>query len=389
MEKLAIPTPEQQAAEIARLRDRQLGLMEARGATMPLKTQDVYDRYGNVIGQELVEDMENARTSIPGESHKKVLKQKDAAGKVRQKTHRIPGASQAATQPLLERSVIHSTSDVSGKPLKVLKHRTVGPMKRFWSGQGGLGGKWPNRLALMAGLGTLAAGAKTYADSSGDKMLEAPKLEPQPLHQNSYEQQLQPYYKTGALRQKIANPYIQDTANVPKPPGQPRVPSPGPAISAPTLNDSVEGTGLPKATSSSLAAPGSSGGFSAAKVAMDDAMYPLLGAGVGGAGGYILGKKILGPVLDYQEKNLAAKAEAYMRAQKTMAAAKHKAPMTAAVAGAILLAALTAIAARDKRQKSIMSAQPSINPYDPTRAGFEAYQGMPMGNPIYPGNFYG
>lgn len=367
------------AAPMDPLEAKQVDLMVERGIPMPLVEVPVYDDAGNLIGKKYDVDLTNAR----------------ASRRVRGKSGRgqgLPAPSGKAKSPLRERGIIEAHGTVSKSPLKQLKHRTVGPARRFLSGQNALGSKLKNRAALIGGAAALLGGAKLYSDSKDReqaskavKSMSQPRQGMLPAQQMQYPSYQGKYITAAVLKQ--ANPYVQNMANIPKPPTQPRVPSPGPSIGPPNIEGDAKGALGPKMSPSGT---GTSSSSSGTKVAESDANSPLLAGGLGGLGGYALGKKVLSPMFEYHEKDMGNKIQAMKRMQQGLSTAKTNAPMAAAVAGAILLAAITAIKAREKQQQNVGGVIPRIQQHDPTNAGFAAHEENSFGyGPGAPGSFYG
>ena len=193
------------------------------------------------------------------------------------------------------------------------------------------------------------------------------------------------------------NPYVQDMANVPKPPSQPRVPAPGPAVNNSSFGKNI-GKGIGTTSSrggmlsggSGTGTSSTSGGSSTSKTA-DDSTIPVIGGLAGGVGGYALGKKVLQPMFEYKERDIANRINLMEQARAGAASAKKNAPMTAAVAGAIILAALTAMQAK-KTQRNRMAPQQMMPPA-PSPQDYYANSGFHPDNQVTPGQgssgFYG
>ncbi len=348
MEKLSAISMEDHMAGQARDTQKAIDMAAARGHAIPMKVQQkwVGDQATGKMVEELVPDMDNLRMS--------------------KQTPHAPAAAKTAPG-LIEKEIQQKHTGLT--PTKKLRHKTIGGLKRYWGGQGGLGGKWRNRLGLIGGLGAVGLGIKSYMDSN---RLTNPAVA---------QQQLQPGYN-----KMSAFPYVQDAANIPKPPSQPKVPSPGPGVAG-------VGSMSSKKPSGALGAPKAMGGTSGSsketlaaylgEKRADDAMLPVLAGGLGGIGGWALGDKILKPMLESKEQNLA---EVIAKHQKNMArikGAKQAVPLGSAAAGALILAALAAIKARQYEHMAQQQQQyaPTISAYDQSGGGY-----VPN-NAVHPG-FY-
>lgn len=230
-----------------------------------------------------------------------------------------------------------NTSFVS--PNRAHRYKTVGNMKRFWSGKGGFNSKWGNRASLLAGLlGATGLGIRGYNE-----------------------------LKTGS-----SNPYVHDSAFVPPPVKQPRVPTPGPSTKPIDLD-----SGLGAASKGFSSDAGKAPTPSSTKSASESTDF-LLAGGLGGAGGWLLGKKLVEPLIAEKERRLKA-------ALQNLKQTKKYAPIGAAAAGAIILAALSGMRKKQERKSSgildpqvlhnqMQAQKQQIDPryalYDLTNSGF-------------------
>jgi len=343
LEKVAI-TVEQHQAGRSRDIQKAIDLAVARGQEIPLVPKAVgWDPVKKEVIEEMVPDVANMRMSG------KPATPPTGAAKV------APG--------LIEKEIQQAHSGLT--PVKKLRHQTVGKAKRLWGGAGGLGGKWRNRLALLGGLGAIGLGAKSYLDQN---RMDQPQLQPQ-----------QNYNKMGAFT------YVQDAANIPKPPSQPKVPSPGPGVKgvgqmgpqapAGVLGAPKGDTGAGGSDKESAAAPG------VLKQA-DETLLPVLAGGLGGVAGWGLGEKVVKPMIESRERTLAEAIAKHQRDLARLKGAKQMVPIGAAAAGALLLAALAASKARQDERMQASYPPQAITSYDPSGAGF-----VPN-NMVYPGQFY-
>jgi hypothetical protein len=315
LEKIAIISPAQDAALKQRLEAKAQALAEARGATIPnvLKTQYT-DPYGGLAAgtqQRRVPAPEQARIS-----------------------------SIAAKSPMVEKEIIKQYGTVSNSPLKELRHRTVGKIKRLWAGQGGLGGKIRNRAGMLGGLaalGGLGLGVKNYLDSQ--KQDSQTMFSPEYLQSLSQQEQ---GYPQDFVRYAAAG--FDDVAKTPKPPSPPTISTPGTAVGNIKLDTSFG------ASSPNFASTKGFGGSSTksknttpfSKKAGDNGVNPLLAGLAGGVGGFVAGDKLIRPMISAKEeaiKALIANKEQQLGSLRNL---NKLAPIGAATAGAILLAAVAA-----------------------------------------------
>lgn len=227
-------------------------------------------------------------------------------------------------------------------------------------------------------LGASDVGLRHYLDSRRLKQKEP----------SGQEEQLATdmYPKVGAL---VAPPVNAATAPMAPRPSDVKVPKPSVA-SVPGLGGAERrppAGAIGGAGSASGAATGAAKGQS--KTAMDPTLMALLAGGLGGTGGYFLGKHVISP---FAEGRISSLQEAINNAQRNMGhwqnVSKY-APAGAAAAGAILLAALAASKARkDEREKMERGGAggggQQYYPYDPSGAGF-----YPEQQQHGFGNFYG
>lgn len=325
-------------------------------------------------------------------------------GKTVTKAHRIPGASVPGPSPLAEREIQKAYGDVSNSMAKRMRHKYIGGAKRLWGGQGFLGGKWRNRAGILGGLGTLGLGIKTYLDSTNDPDYATVPQQPTPEQtQAAYNQYAQPqmqqqyapqpqyytpqyapqpqYYKMGSSK------YSPDAVTIPKPTPQPSVKALGPGVSsAPKLTGGRKGFGTGSSGGLLGGSSGTSGSTSGSseKRADETGVLPLLGAAAGGAGGWALGQKFLVPTLQKKEETLAKEIAQKQKQLKMLQGTSGKAAIGTAAAGAILLAALSALYAKKKTEEK-HGVRPIAPPYDNTHAGFQPQH--QVYNPY--GGFYG
>ena len=288
--------------------------------------------------------------------------------KLRMSKTKITATPAFKNTPKLTNKMVQETASTV-TPAKQLRHRLWGPLVRAWGGQGFLGGKWRNRAGMIGGLGALGLGIKAYMDSN--KELEP--FVPPPVPQEEYPSYDDLYYKQGA---SIGSKYVQDAVTIPKATPVASVPMPGPGVGT-VAKITPKGIGSGKGSS-----PGATGGVSGGSegggrtvTAMDEGVLPLLGLGAGGVGGWALAKKLIDPMMDKREQALQ---EQIKNTQKWRKAA----PIGAAAAGALLLAALAAVYAKQKQEEK-QAPRPRYEPYDPTEGGFYP------SDQVYPGNFYG
>ncbi len=433
--KEALPTPEQEMFMKAKLDLKARAMAEARSVDIPLVETETWNPKTKQMDWDMKPDTDNVRMNQRADPTQAVaegvtptsqakpkvnpitgqaaLEANPNAGKAVSKPHTVPGGSVNPRQgsALIEKEIQQAHGEVSNSTAKKLKHTYVGGAKRFWGGKGLTGNKWGNRGAAVAGVGALGLGINAYLNSR--KIPQEGLAGPE--GPQSMEQPYPPQYaKTGA------DIYSPSAVTVPKPTPQPQVPALGPGIKPPKALGGPTGTGLlgsssPGSNAQSTAGikqaenfPGTSTPsgtpafmkqqrkFKAQKMkrfgttlpplpsikqAEDPGVLPLVGAAAGGAGGYMIGKKLLQPALAKKEQTVLAEIAKSQAKLKNLNKMTSAAPLGAAAAGALLLAALAALYA--KRSKDRPKQVRPVRPYDPTGAGFQASGYNPFGN------FYG
>lgn len=360
--KEAIPSPDAQR-QIARdleLKARYMG--RARGHKMPKMPAPqprgplfkhvegpAYQSYGGLLRDIPERQVQDIRMGKPTEKATAAFKKSPA---------------------LIEKEIQKAHGRVAQSPMRQLRHRTLGKAKGWWGGRGLLGGKWRNRLALLGGAGALGAGIKAYLDANKTPQpeLAPPVPQEQPAEGPQYLTYEDLYGYDYGYPKMSSSKYSPDAVTIPKPTSLPKVNPLGPGVSStPTLKP--DGAGSPLAA----AEPSESTSKSAGLLKRSDAgVLPLLGLGAGGLGGWALGQKVISPILESEEGRLASRMKALQKVRKA-------APMGAAAAGALLLAALTAAFA--KRQARGIPTRMAA--YDQTNAGFMPENSMQLGQ------FYG
>lgn len=281
-----------------------------------------------------------------------------------------------------------------------LQHKLRRGSKQLWSGQTGLGGKWRNRAAILGGLGLLGGGLSAFSESrkpgvqvpQWDPDAQPMPPAPEPATQDTgisddeimqYFSQMYPqamqqynYQKQGA--------YSPSASGIPAPPANPRVSSPGPSVAGiPQIKpgEPPKIPGLSKRPGSTSAQPSSAPKMpsmpSMPKVAENETLYPLIAAGIGGVGGHALGDKILAPLVRMRERLLHAKIQNAQESLSVLQKAHAKAPATMAATGALLLAALTALAIKKKQNQPIDYSK--YLAYDSSNGGFHPSQRQEFG----------
>jgi len=373
--KEALPTPEEHRRMLARDQQKAMDLAASRGIKVPMVEKTVLDPTTGKPTTTSVPDIANTRMNARAEPTVSTAEVKTKGGEARKVKHVTPGASVSPGHSALrEKEVQKAYGTVSNSVPKQMKHTYVGGARRFLGGKGLFGNKWGNRGALGLGIGALGLGINAYLDSN--------KVNPQALGQPPMAetpQQYSGYPKTGSDK------YSPDAVTVPKPTAQPTVKALGPGVSSvPKLTGTAAsskgllGGGVGGSGSSSS---GSGSSSPSSKQAEDSGVLPLLAAAGGGAGGWALGKKLLQPTLEQKKLDLAEEIAKKQAKLKTLSKATTSAPLGAAAAGALLLAALSALYA--KRGKESKSQVTPVSAYDPTGAGFQQNGYNPYGN------FYG
>lgn len=282
-----------------------------------------------------------------------------------------------------------------------LKHKVRRGAKGFWSGRTGLGGKWRNRAALLGGLGLLGGGIKAHMNSQkpapevprlqpeATPMAPAPGPAPSQMRQYTdddlamYLSQMYPRTVGPYASSKMGN-YSPSASMVPAPPVTPRITAPGPSVAGipqlkpgepPKLPGARKGVGERRSSSYGPSAPKAPG---APKTAENEALYPLVAAGLGGLGGHALGEKILAPLIKMRERTLLAKIQNSQDALAALQKTQKKAPGVMAATSALLLAALTALAIRNKQSQPVDYSQ--FQAYDTSGGGFHPSQAQSFGS---------
>lgn len=363
--KEALPTPAQDAAIKARLEQKELALAEARGHTIPVTekvvgetptgkpvtrmapdTSNMRLNERAVPGKQVI--TENLSPNIQGPRGKDHIALKNPGGHAYSTRHTLPSASVSpGHSALIEGELQRSHGTVANNPLKQMRHSYWGGAKRFLGGKGLFGNKWGNRGAVLAGIAALGVGTKAYMDSNKEREPEAPyPAEPTDMEQQWLQQQ-------GGYPKMGADKYSPDAVTIPKPTPQPTVKALGPGTNSLTGPSGAKGGLLGGGFGSSSGTSGgsSSGASNTMKSAEDAGVLPLLGAAAGGAGGFALGTKFLAPALDQKAATLAAEIAKQQAKLRTLQKATSAAPMGAAAAGAILLAALAALYAKRDTKK--------------------------------------
>jgi len=358
MQKIAIISREQDAAIKARLEDKARALANLRGIEIPIVERDVVN-----VPKATAELRAGARSATPD-----TIFMEDIAN-----TRLSPKGKGPEFSKLREKAIQDEFGDVAKSKAKQLRHRTVGPLRRFWAGRNAFG-KWPNRLALLGGLGAAGLGIRAYLNANKSPELPA-------------DDAIVEYWKGAG--------YVEDIASTPRPVSQPKVspPSTKPpsALASSTRTPGAPGAPSPGAEGISGGSPSPEGGGLKAgsfqrrlQKQADDSIFPLVAGGAGGVGGFMLADKLLNPYLKNRENALLKEIAQKQVAVDRLRGAQKFSPFGAAAAGAILLAALAAAKARKseaERQQAYNVIQNPLQAYDPSGAGFYPDQQVPVGSP--------
>ena len=357
--KMAIISREEHLRGMKEMRQKATELAKLRGVDIPIVERDVVDV------AKAKEQLRRGKTPDPTT----ILKEDIAGTRIRGK------APEGTFEKLRERGIQEEFGDVSKSKAKQLRHRAVGPVRRFWAGQSGLGSKWPNRLALLGALGTTGLGIKAYLDATRTPEALATGIPPE----------LEEYFKTGA--------YVEDIASTPRPVAQPKVSppttKPPSALASSTRKPGAPGVPEPGAEgiSGGASAQGTGGKIASPlqqaieKQSQDDAIFPLAAAGAGGLAGYGATQHFLGPYLERKKAEILAEIARKQQTVKNLDKIHKFAPFGAAAAGAILLAALAAYKAKSKQEEARRAVPTQIGAYDPSGAGFTPEMQIPFGSP--------
>lgn len=192
-----------------------------------------------------------------------------------------------------------------------------------------------------------------------------------------------------AVHYKQGMNYSPNAAMPPKPPAMPTVPTPGPGVGGvPKIKPPSFGPPSlkpPKSPSSSVSGPSNKGMGGPPKTA-EDVVAPAAGAALGGLGGWHLGDKVIAPMLENKAQKLIQEIASKNKILENINKAKRLAPTGAAIAGALLLAALAAIKARQDEREQLI--QFGGQPYDRTGGGFAPQERTQFGS-THPEMFYG
>jgi hypothetical protein len=310
--KTAMPTPEEEARITEKLRAREQSLMQQRGVTPKTVQRPIVTPGTNEF------DPMQKRTFL------------DPAGT------RMSGPA--------SKDILKETSPVTAR--QQLRYNTTGRLGRWWGGSGLLGNKWGNRATLLGGLGALGALGLHLKGQSDAKNVSIPEGYP------SYEDF------------KISS-YVQDAISVPVPIKPPKMPSLGPGIKS--LATKTPGASAPSFSGSSGTGSSFSGAGASTKAA-GDLTGTILATGAGGLGGWLLGEKVLKPLIDMREQQI-------IKSLSELQGLKKIAPIGTALAGAGILAALHYL--KDKREdasRPIPPRRPAEIPkmysYDQLHSGF-------------------
>jgi len=175
--------------------------------------------------------------------------------------------------------------------------------------------------------------------------------------------------------------YSPSASGVPAPPATPKVTAPGPGVaSIPQLKPSeppkIPGMGKTKRAPS--VGPSIPKPPSMPKVAENESLYPLVAAGLGGAGGHAFGDKILAPLLKMKERVLQSRIQNAQDALSALQTTQKHAPGVAAATSALLFAALTALFIKNKKNEPVDYSQ--FRPYDSSGGGFHPSQRQNFGS---------
>ncbi len=330
-----------------------IDMANARGINVPLVEKKVFDPSTGGVKTDFTPSTENLRMS----------QSTPAEGGVHKKA-----------PALVEKEIQKSHGVVSKSPLKKLRHQTVGKAKRMWGGKGFLGGKWRNRAGVLGGVGALGLGIKAYLDANKTPQPALAPTEPQPQPQMGAQYPSYNELYRGGYPKMGSSKYSPDAVTIPKPTALPKVNPLGPGVgSTPTLKPDGGGGGLLGSSSGGSTSSGQSSGSSTKAAALakrsDDGVLPLLGLGAGGLGGWALGEKVISPMLQNKEQDILKKMQQQQKTLRNVQTVRKAAPIGAAAAGALLLAALTAMYAKRQERMHVVSPA-NINPYDQTGAGF-------------------
>lgn len=268
--------------------------------------------------------------------------------------------------PLAEKETMKLYSPVADNPLKQLRHRIIGGIKRHPYAT----------AATAAGLLAAGLGVRHYLKSRKRPTEEEMQQLPQ---QPQYPQMPEgdPYAGYGGYPEEAYRKAASLVAPPPSTTAPARAPVPGDLkVPRPSVSSPVAAGKAPAGK-----APGGTTSGGSAKVAFDPAVAALIAGGIGGTGGYMLGKHVISP---FAEGRVKAIQDAIAEQQKSMdrwSNVKQYGPAGAAAVSAIILAALAANHARkSEREKMDNMLDRQYANYDPQNMGFSPENRMNFGN---------
>lgn len=163
-----------------------------------------------------------------------------------------------------------------------------------------------------------------------------------------------PQYKMGAT-------YLPDAPITPKAAKLPSLPTPMSTNAGPPKLPGIAGnlgvaavgskskdvTGVPKVETAKAA------GLLNKIAFLDQGIGPLLAGGAGGVGGYMLGEKVIKPLLEGKQKSILEQMARGQSAVDKLERGKKIAPFAGAIAGALLLAAIASSRAKKQERERI------------------------------------
>jgi len=286
------------------------------------------------------------KIAIPEDAFSKRLKARERAlAEARGMAHKPPGSriSGVGSHPVLEKEIIKQTGPSTGQKIK---YHTLGRLKRFWGQPGKY--KLLRRAGVLGGLTGLGLLGKAWYDAAqNEKVLK-----------NLQAQQ--------ALRKFSAKKDYRPEAPVtPKPPGYPSEPAPmstsaGPPNTPPppeSLEYAEKSQKPPKPPKLKTAEEVIS------KIAfLEEGATPWLAGAGGGVGGYLLGKKVVDPLLKMKQESILNNIRKGRKIVEGLEKSRKIAPLAGATIGALLLAALTAKKAKDKQIEDMLRIQAAGGP---------------------------
>jgi hypothetical protein len=239
---------------------------------------------------------------------------------------------------LMEKEIIKQTGPGLGAKLR---HHTIGKARRFWNPVGKSSTrKFLRRAGALGGIAGLGLLGKAWYDSS--------------QNQKAIDQ-----LRAQGFINKMGTTfdYTPNAPVTPKPPKFPSVPKPM-STNAGKPDSLIPGK-APKSSGGDYSGESAetkvamAGGVLAKAAFLEEGVSPLLYGAGGAAGGYLLGKKVVDPLLSMGQDSLRYQINRAQKILEGLEKGKRVAPIAGATIGAILLAAIAAKKAKEKERATM------------------------------------